>query len=293
MLIDSFLKYLQLEKAYSDKTIVSYRNDLIQFEMFFKEIDENLDYLVVDADIIRMWIISLMDQKYTSTSVNRKLSSLRSFYRFLLRKKVVKVNPLLKINGPKNKKKLPSFLREKDMDRLLDETSFGEGFAGDRDRLILEMFYETGIRLSELIGMNVDDVDFLNLQIKVTGKRNKQRIIPFGQELADDLKTYLRQRNETCSTGEEALFILENGKRMYPDSVYKIVKRNLSRVVSLKKRSPHVLRHTFATSMLNGQADLESVKELLGHQSLTTTEIYTHTTFEELKKVYKQAHPRA
>ena len=293
MLIESFLKYLELEKAYSDKTIVSYRNDLLQFERFFKEVDENLDFLVVDSDVIRMWIVSLMDQKYTSTSVNRKLSSLRSFYRFLLRKRMVKADPLLKVNGPKNKKKLPSFLREKDMDRLLDEVSYTGDFKGHRNRLILEVFYATGIRLSELIGLNVEDVDFLNLQLKVTGKRDKQRIIPFGPELAEDLRVYLEYRNEACITEEKALFLLDNGKRMYPGSVYNIVKRNLSKVVSLKKRSPHVLRHTFATSMLNGQADLESVKELLGHRSLTTTEIYTHTTFEELKKVYEQAHPRA
>ena len=179
------------------------------------------------------------------------------------------------------------------MDRLLDETSFGEGFEGCRDRMILEMFYATGMRLSELIGLDDADVDFASRLIKVTGKRNKQRLIPFGDELAEDLLIYIKVKNETFPEGSEAFFVLKNGRRMYPMMVYRLVRRNLSKVVALKKRSPHVLRHSFATAMLNDNAELRAVKELLGHESLATTQIYTHATFEELKKVYEQAHPRA
>jgi integrase/recombinase XerC len=226
-------------------------------------------------------------------SVNRKLSSLRSFYRFLLRKGLVKVDPMRKIVGPKKKKPLPSFVREEDMDRLLDEMPFDDGFEGRRDRMILEVFYATGMRLSELIGLNDVDVDISARLIKVKGKRNKQRLIPFGDELMKGLLIYIKVRNETCLEGVEAFFVREDGKRMYPMQVYRLVRRNLSKVVALKKKSPHVLRHTFATAMLNGNAELRAVKELLGHENLATTEIYTHTTFEELKKVYEQAHPRA
>ena len=203
------------------------------------------------------------------------------------------VNPMSKVVGPKKKKPLPFFVREKDMNRLLDGTFFEEGFEGCRDRMILEMFYATGMRLSELIGLNDADVDFSAKLIKVTGKRNKQRLIPFGRELEEDLGLYIKMRNEALPGGTEAFFVLKNGRRMYPMGVYRLVRRNLSKVVSLKKRSPHVLRHTFATAMLNDHAELQSVKELLGHESLVTTEVYTHTTFEELKKVYEQAHPRA
>ena len=293
MLIKDFLNYLLLERNYSERTIVAYEADLREFEEYFKNTDAELDFRSVHSDNVRNWMVSLMDEGRSETSVNRKLSSLRSFYRFLLRRKEIMVNPMLKVVGPKKKKPLPSFVREKDMDRLLDECSFGEGFEGYRDRTILEMFYATGMRLSELIGLNDADVDFSAKLIKVTGKRNKQRLIPFGNELAEDLHLYIKVRNEVMSQGAEAFFVLKDGKRMYPMAVYRIVKRNLSRVVSLKKRSPHVLRHTFATAMLNDSAELRSVKELLGHESLVTTEVYTHATFEELKKVYEQAHPRA
>ena len=293
MLIKDFLNYLLLERNYSERTIVAYEADLREFEEYFKKTDAELDFRSIHSDNVRNWMVSLMDEGRSETSVNRKLSSLRSFYRFLLRRKEITVNPMLKVVGPKKKKPLPSFVREKDMDRLLDECSFGEGFEGCRDRTILEMFYATGMRLSELIGLNDADVDFSAKLIKVTGKRNKQRLIPFGNELAEDLHLYIKVRNEVMPQGAEAFFVLKDGKRMYPMAVYRIVKRNLSRVVSLKKRSPHVLRHTFATAMLNDSAELWSVKELLGHESLATTEIYTHATFEELKKVYEQAHPRA
>ena len=292
MMIEAFLDYLRFERNYSEHTVVAYETDLRQFGDFLKSVGEELDYTNVDADLIRSWVVTLMDSS-KSTSVNRKLSSLRSFYRFLMKRGKTTVNPLAKITGPKNSKPLPTFLRENDMDRLLDEISYGEGFEAVRDRMILETFYATGMRLSELVGLNDTDVDFSAMQMKVTGKRNKQRLIPFAGELAADLREYIIIRNETMPERSDAFFVLKNGKRMYPEKVYGIVRRNLAKVVSVKKKSPHVLRHTFATAMLNHEAELKSVKELLGHESLATTEIYTHTTFEELKKVYEQAHPRA
>ena len=293
MFIDTFLKYLRFERNYSEKTIVSYRIDLEEFEDYLKKVDAEKNLVTADADLVRSWMVYLMEKGRSVATVNRKLSSLRSFYRFLLRRRVVDLDPMLKVVGPKKQKTLPSFLRVQEMDRLLDECSVNEGFEGVRDRLILEMFYATGMRLSELIGLSDADVDLSAKLLKVTGKRNKQRLIPFGEELWMDLLGYIKLSNETLPDRDDALFVRKDGKRMYPELVYKIVRRNLSKVATLKKRSPHVLRHTFATAMLNGSAELQAVKELLGHESLATTEIYTHTTFEELKKVYEQAHPRA
>lgn len=292
-LTDSFLDYLQYERNYSEETIKSYREDLRQFEEFAREEIGDSAPSEVKAELVREWIVSLMDRGYTSTSINRKLSSLRSFYKFLLRKGEVAVNPLQKITGPKNKKPLPAFLRESDMDRLLDEVDFGEGFKGCRDHMVIEMFYATGVRLSELIGLDNKDVDFSSSLIKVTGKRNKQRLIPFGEELKIAMMEYVDVRNEAVPIRTNAFFVRENGERLSRSIVENLVKRNLSKVVTLKKRSPHVLRHTFATTMLNHDAELGAIKELLGHESLATTEVYTHTTFEELKKVYNLAHPRA
>ena len=292
-LTDSFLDYLQYERNYAEETIKSYREDLRQFEEFAREEIGDSAPSEVKAELVREWIVSLMDRGYTSTSINRKLSSLRSFYKFLLRKGEVAVNPLQKITGPKNKKPLPAFLRESDMDRLLDEVDFGEGFKGCRDHMIIEMFYATGVRLSELIGLDNKDVDFSSSLIKVTGKRNKQRLIPFGEEVKIAMTVDVDVRNEAVPVRTDAFFVRENGERLSRSIVENLVKRNLSKVVTLKKRSPHVLRHTFATTMLNHDAELGAIKELLGHESLATTEVYTHTTFEELKKVYNLAHPRA
>ena len=294
MLTESFLDYLRFERNYSDKTIVEYGRDIAQFRNFLQEGgSEEFVPAHVTPEMVREWIISLMDGGAAASSVNRKLSSLRSFYKYLLKRGEVAKDPLRKINGPKKKKPLPAFVKESDMDRLLDGTDFGEGFAGCRDRLIIETFYATGVRLSELIGLNDSDVDLSSSQLKVTGKRNKQRLIPFGDELKQTMLEYVNIRNEQTPRTSEAFFVKENGERLYKSLVYNIVKRNLSKVVTQKKRGPHVLRHTFATTMLNHEAELGAVKELLGHSSLATTEIYTHTTFEELKKVYKQAHPRA
>lgn len=293
MLIDSFLDYLRYERCYSEKTVLAYGNDLAQIQDFIQEIYGKFNPVEVDVEQVREWIVSLMDKGYTSTSVNRKLSSLRAFYKFLLKRGEISVDPLLKLKGPKNKKPLPVFLKESDMDKLLDEVDFGDGFKACRDKLIIEVFYLTGMRLSELIGLDDVDVDFSASLFRVTGKRNKQRLIPFGDELKMLMLEYVDVRNETIPVKSSAFFVRENGERLYENLVYNLVKRSLSKVVMLKKRSPHVLRHTFATTMLNNHAELEAVKELLGHESIATTEIYTHTTFEELKKVYKQAHPRA
>lgn len=293
MLTESFLDYLRYERNYSDRTINEYGRDIAQFRNFLIKEGDEFAPGEVEPEMIRAWVISLMDGGCASSSVNRKLSSLRSFYKYLLRRGEVTKDPLRKIVGPKKTKSLPVFVKESDMNKLLDEEDFGEGFVGCRDKLIIETFYATGVRLSELIGLNDSDVDFSASQLKVTGKRNKQRIIPFGDELKKAMLVYVGIRSEEVPRKSAAFFVKEDGERLAKGQVYNIVKRNLSKVVTLKKRSPHVLRHTFATTMLNNEAELGAVKELLGHSSLATTEIYTHTTFEELKKVYKQAHPRA
>lgn len=236
----------------------------------------------------------MMDKGNTATSVNRRLSALRSFYRFALSRSLVERDPSRKVLGPKRKKPLPQFVKEREMDVLLDENMWSDSYEDSLARTILITFYETGIRLSELVGLDDEVVDFVSRELKVTGKRNKQRIIPFGGELAGVLKSYMSSRNEMFPMRvDSALFINKKGVRVSTSQVQGIVRKNLSKVTSLKKKSPHVLRHTFATAMLNHDAGLESVKKLLGHESITTTEIYTHTTFEQLKKVYKNAHPRA
>ena len=279
--------------SYSELTIISYGKDLEQFKAYLKKLDEEVELETVDADIIRSWVITLMDENMAASSVNRKLSSLRSFYRYLLRKGLIQADPVQKVKGPKKKKPLPTFVKEEEMNKLLDEVPFGDDFEGVRDKLILEVFYATGVRRSELVGLNDGDIDFSASLIKVTGKRNKQRLIPFGERLKEMMSNYQHLRDETIPQHSEAFFIQKNGERVTASLVYNMVKRDLSKVVTLKKRSPHVLRHSFATNMLNNKASLGAVKELLGHERLTTTEIYTHTTFEELKKEYEHAHPRA
>ncbi|HBO07424.1 MULTISPECIES: site-specific tyrosine recombinase/integron integrase [Bacteroides] len=293
LLTDSFLDYLLYERNYSKGTVRYYQADILELQKFGEELLGDLTPSDVDAGLVREWITSLMDKGCASNTINRKLSSIRTYYKYLLRKGEVELDPLRKITGPKKKKPLPTFLREGELDRLLDDMDFGEGFEGCRDRMIIEMFYATGIRLSELIGLDDKDIDFSASLIKVTGKRNKQRLIPFDKELECSIREYVNVRNETFPVRSDAFFLRKNGERLTRSIVANIVKRNLSKVVTVKKRSPHVLRHTFATAMLNNGADLGSIKELLGHESLATTEVYTHTTFEELKKVYNQAHPRA
>ena len=231
MLIESFLDYLQYERNYSEKTVLAYGEDIKQLQEFAQEEYGKFNPLEVEAELIREWIVSLMDKGYTSTSVNRKLSSLRTFYKYLLRQGETTIDPLRKIKGPKNKKPLPVFLKENEMNRLLDETDFGEGFKGCRDRLIIEMFYATGMRLSELIGLDNKDVDFSASLLKVTGKRNKQRLIPFGDELQELMLEYISVRNETIPERSEAFFIRENGERLYKNLVYNLVKRNIHEAI--------------------------------------------------------------
>lgn len=296
MWIRSFIDYLKFERNYSNKTLRCYEDDLEAFEKFFKELDSTLKWDTLDADVVRNWMVSMMDAGSAATSVNRRLSSLRSFFRFLLKRGMVGFDPVRGVQGPKKKKPLPVFVRESDMDRLLDGNCFADSFEGRRDRLILDLFYSTGMRLSELTGLNVEDIDLVTDNVKVTGKRNKQRIIPFGEELHVLLETYISERRilaDAVAGATSALFVDAKGVRLQNIKVWRLVRYYLGLVSTFPKRSPHVLRHTFATSMLNHHADLEALKELLGHESISTSEIYTHTTFEELKEMYNQAHPRA
>lgn len=296
-MIEGFLNYLTHERAYSPHTVTSYGNDLREFEAYLANTENVLKTHEADADLIRGWAMELMAAGRSATTVNRKLSSLRTYYKYLLKKGAIAVSPMQSVHGPKKKKPLPQFVRESDMERLLDDTLTGDSWQDRREHVIIQLFYETGIRLSELVGLNVGDVDLVRKTIKVTGKRNKQRIIPIGDSLAQNLKVYVEEKDVefgfSSTLNPQPLFITDKGARVYPAWVYRLVRKNLSQVVTLKKRSPHVLRHTFATAMLNGDAELEAVKELMGHESVSTTQIYTHTTFEELKKAYSKAHPRA
>ena len=291
---DSFLKYLAAERNYSSATIRSYAKDLSMFQEFLEEQNPNASWTAVEAEDVREWVIYLMDeQKMAASSVNRRLSAMRSFYKYLRRVGRVSINPMEKVVAPKKKRPLPYYVRESEMDRLLELTAEDRSFKGIRDRLVLMMFYETGIRRAELLGMTDASVDLVTKQMKVTGKRNKQRIIPFGEELENEIKAYQMAREETLGQRTfPALFVTEKGTAMNEKQVSKIVKENLSKVTTIKKRSPHVLRHSFATAMLNNKADLTSIQKLLGHESVSTTEIYTHVSFEELKSEYKNAHPR-
>ena len=293
MMINEFLNYLKFERNRSDLTIKNYGEDLRAFKEFYGNLEGCHSWKSVDSDIIRDWMESMMDKGNNATSINRRLSALRSFYRFALARKLVDKDPVHGVTGPKKGRPLPQFLKENEMDRLLDAESWTEGFEDVRDRTIIMTFYETGIRLSELIGLDDSMVDFSNRQLKVTGKRNKQRVIPFGEELLATFRDYTKCRDKEVNRLSDALFVTAKGQRMTSSQVREGVRKNLSKVCTLKKRTPHVLRHTFATAMLNNKAGIESVKKLLGHESLSTTEIYTHTTFEQLKREYYSAHPRA
>ena len=295
--IKDFIDYLQYERNYSRKTTEVYQADLEAFKQFYEAVDSSLTWEEMPADVIRQWVVEMMDKGNTATSVRRRLSSLRSFYKFLLRRGLVTRDPVHNLPSPKVEKKLPAYIREAEMDRLFDGDFFSEDYQGFRNRMILLTFYSTGIRLSELVGLAERDVDLDQMQLKVTGKRNKQRIIPYGDEFGDNLRHYLAERStfaQQKQSADKSLFLDErSGQQMTPQKVRDIVKKYLSMVTTQRRNSPHVLRHTFATAMLNHNADLQSVKELLGHESLSTTEIYTHTTFEQLKEMYNQAHPRA
>ncbi len=293
-MIEKFLDYLKYERNRSELTVQSYERSLREFESYFKNREGQLSWESIDSDIIRDWMESLMDKGDMASTVNRCLSAVRSFYRFALSRRLVKHDPSHVVKGPKKQKPLPQFVRENEMDRLLDiKEMWGSQYKDVRARTIIITFYSTGVRLAELVGLNTADVDFTSHQLKVTGKRNKQRIIPFGAELEKELQNYIALRDAEVGHATDPLFTSEKGERIKRSQVEKLVKDHLSLVTTLKKRSPHVLRHSFATAMLNNGAGLESVRKLLGHESVATTEIYTHTTFEQLKKVYKNAHPRA
>ena len=289
---DLFLSYLRFERNRSVQTIARYERALRDFESYFRSQDETLDWASVDADLIRGWMESLMDRGNIASTVNTGLSAVKSFFRFALARGLVESDPARHVTGPKKAKPLPQFLKESELDELIDRMEWGDDYKNVRARTIIILLYETGIRRGELTGLDDADVDLTARQLKVTGKRNKQRIIPFGEELAETISHYIEVRNRDIERHSSALFLDNRGMRMDGAQVYAEVRKQLSRVSTLKKRSPHVLRHTFATAMLNHDAGLESVRRLLGHESLETTEIYTHTTFEQLRRVYKETHPR-
>lgn len=290
---EKYKNYLRYEKNYSSHTEISYYTDLLQFKSFLEKGYPEVDLVSVDPDLVRSWIMSLAESEISAQSINRKLSALKSFYKYLQRIGLISSSPLKKISGPRNKKAIPSFVNYVDMEKILeDETSIGD-FESFRNKVILELFYVTGMRRAELIGIKDLDVDLGVGQIRVTGKRNKQRIIPISGNTINLISTYLDLRNGNVENLSGYFFVRENGEPIYPMLIHRVVTHYLSWIPTLTKASPHVLRHSFATGMLNHGADINAVKELLGHSSLASTEIYTHTSFEELKKIYSKAHPRA
>ena len=294
--ISLFEDYLRYERNYSVHTVESYINDLLQFISFLEEKEMegagDFDIKRIDADIVRQWMMKLMELPLSSASVNRKLSALQSFFKYLVRQGVLVKHPLRAVSGPKKSKQLPYFLKEKEINAILDNGNFKPGFEGVRDQLIIEMLYETGIRCSELTGIRDADINIEAMLLKVTGKRNKQRLIPFADRLKEMILYYINVRDKEVGDNCFSFFVRKDGRTVSSAIVYYIVKKNLSDISTLAKRSPHVLRHTFATSMLNDGAEMSAISNLLGHSSLTSTSVYTHVTFEELKKVYN-AHPRA
>ena len=293
MFIDSFIGYLKVERLYSAHTLRAYERDLLSFKDYVARLDEAISFWEADTDVVRSWVASMMDAGASPASVNRRLSSLRSFFAFANANCGVAGNPVSGMKGPKCRKKLPSFIKEGEMNALLDGISFGDDYEACRDKMILQLFYETGIRLSELVGLDVSSVDMHADVVKVLGKRNRERLVPFAKGLKAALEAYLEERLRFASSPDGALFLSGRGERVAPGSVYRMVNERLSLVTSVKKKSPHVLRHSFATAMLNNNAEIGAVKELLGHRQLATTEIYTHLGFEELKGFYEKAHPRA
>lgn len=286
---DSFLKYLQFEKRLSSHTILAYSGDLEQFYTFLHTTYEIKKLSDINHVLIRSWVLELMEQKISPRSVNRKITTLKTFYKYLLRQGIATENPMLKIMSPKTSKRLPVFVEKDNMNTLIDTIAFGDDLEGIRNKLIIELFYATGIRLSELINLKLVNVDLEACQIKVLGKRNKERIIPFSNEIKNSIQDYMDKKPGLPG---EFLFQLKSGKKMYEKFVYRLVNEYLSVITTVDKKSPHVLRHTFATHMLNNGADLNAIKELLGHASLAATQIYTHNTVEKLKNIHKQAHPK-
>ncbi|MFT7033050.1 MAG: integrase/recombinase XerC [Cyclobacteriaceae bacterium] len=295
-MINTYLKYLLHEKRYSEHTILSYRNDLQQLDSYILEIDVSMNYIHANHKILRSWIVSLIEKEVSPRSVNRKIATLRSFYKFLYSRELIKANPTLKLKPLKTDKPLPEFIQEKEMDYLFDSQKipFGEDFSGLRDKMILELFYGTGIRLSELIGVQDESFSLYDQTVKVLGKRNKERVIPLTKEIVNTIRTYIAIRNEKFDDSrDDFLLLTDTGEKCYPMMVYRTVKKYLGYVSQSSKKSPHILRHTFATHLLNKGADLNAVKDLLGHSSLAATQVYTHNSVDKLKSVFDQAHPKA
>lgn len=287
---NNFLEYIHYEKRCSPHTRTAYAKDLLQFTDYLYTVYGITLATEISHPLIRSWIASLVEQKITPRSVNRKITTIKTFYKYLLRQDIVLDNPMLKIQSLKTSKKLPVFIEKEKMDVLLDNIDFGNDFEGQRNKLILELFYATGIRLSELINLKQINVDLQLSQLKVLGKRNKERIVPFNNYLNNQIISYLTSKK---NLNDALLFVDKKGNKLYEKFVYRLVNTYLSQVTTVNKKSPHILRHTFATHMLNNGADLNAVKELLGHTSLAATQIYTHNTVEKLKNIYKQAHPKA
>ena len=293
MFIEAFVTYLRVERGCSPHTLKAYETDLRMYAEFLASMEDALRLLDSDTDMVRLWVSDLMDKGCAVSSVCRKLSSLRAFFSYMKFSGRITANPVDGVRAPKKRKLLPSFIKEEEMEQLCESAFQGDDFLTIRNKMIISAFYELGLRLSELCGLNIADVDFLENQVKVCGKRQKERIVPFGAGLKSSFMEYLALRSEVARAGEEAFFVSSRGKRISSSQVYNMVRGQLARVTSIKRKGPHTLRHTFATTMLNNDAELGVVKELLGHEKLATTEVYTHVTFEELKKVYKKAHPRA
>ena len=289
MLQNKFITYLSSEKRFSEHTIKSYTTDLKQFTSFLSSEFQIIDEInEISFQIIRTWIASLLEKGINPRSVNRKISTLKTYFKFLIREGELVENPMMKVVAPKSKKRLPVFIEEDQIASLLNEVQFEEGFIGQRNKLIIELFYVTGIRLSELINIKISDVDFNNQSIKVLGKRNKERIIPLSSNVVNDLNIFIENNQQN-----KYLFTNLEGEKLYNKLVYRLVNKYIGEISSVNKKSPHILRHTFATHMLNNGADINAIKELLGHANLSATQVYTHNTIEKLKTVYKQAHPRA
>lgn len=287
-LLDDFVRYLQIEKRYSEHTVIAYQKDVAQF-IEFGEFKRSEDIREANARLIRSWMVDLIEKAIENKSVNRKLSSLRTFFKWLKKENFIRTNPMLKVNGPKNAKRLPSFAKESELNQDKIDTLFTDDFDGVRDNLMFEMFYQTGIRLSELIGLK--DLDVSSESIKVLGKRNKERIIPISKDLYELIKEYKSFRTG-MGINSKYLFVLNNGNKLYAKFVYRRINNYLGKATSLDKCSPHVLRHTFATHMLNNGAGLETLKDILGHANLSATQIYTHNSFAKLTNIYSHAHPR-
>jgi len=288
-LINNFLEYLKIEKRYSNHTLASYENDLFQFDNYLSNFYDSLSLVSVDMIHVRSYMVELLELQLAKSSVARKISTIKSLYKFLKKEQVISSSPVQLLETPKIDKRLPTFIKEDEIINLFEEFKFEDSFNGKRDRLILALLYQTGIRLSEIIGLKNKDVRVQ--EIKVLGKRNKERIIPISSIVSSLVVDYLNDKN--FAFPENNFFLVtDKGNKLYEKFVYRKVNYYLSMVSSKQKKSPHILRHTFATHMLNNGADLNAIKEILGHENLSATQVYTHNTFQKLKSIHKQSHPR-